>query len=397
MSVGYANAAGTVEDQEFEIIEGAAPAGSISASAGAMAKFMIAYLNYGRLGEVRVLEQETARRMLERAFTHDERLNGMALGFYEKSSHGLRILGHGGDTGWFHTDLAIVPSEDLGVFVSYNTAAGGQLSFGRFLKAFLDHYYPVTDPPAAVRVERAELERLAGVYRFNRGSYTTFEKALRLATPVTVGVTEDDRLLVSSPLGPQRFYHVGGGLYREVDGPMELAFREDESGRVTHAFLSLVPIMALERVGTLSSPALHLTLLAIAIGVMVVTLVSLPVAWYVRRRYGVSPGGPGERRARLVALLVAIVDVAFVIGAFALLAVGSGLLLRGETTWITVVLAVGVVAAILTIALLISTVLVWRRGYWSVWGRLRYSVAAAAAVVFLLVLNTWNLLGFKLG
>jgi len=63
-------------------------------------------------------------RLHSRAFTHDPRIPGFALGFYEKSSHGLRIIGHGGDTQWFHTDMAIMPEENIGVFVSYNTQTG---------------------------------------------------------------------------------------------------------------------------------------------------------------------------------------------------------------------------------------------------------------------------------
>src|SRR5262249_62293069 len=87
--------------------------------------------------------------MHARAFGHDRRLPGFALGFYEKTSHGLRIIGHGGDTQWFHTDLALIPDEKLGVFVSYNTNTGGELSFSPFLTQFLDHYYPIS-PSAGV-------------------------------------------------------------------------------------------------------------------------------------------------------------------------------------------------------------------------------------------------------
>src|SRR5215217_3600406 len=108
-----------------------------------MAKFMLAHLQ----GGAGILADSTTARMHARAFGHDPRLPGFALGFYEKSSHGLRIIGHGGDTQWFHTDLALVPDQKLGVFVSYNTNSGGELSFSQFLNEFLDHYYPA---PATV-------------------------------------------------------------------------------------------------------------------------------------------------------------------------------------------------------------------------------------------------------
>ncbi|MGH2628527.1 MAG: serine hydrolase domain-containing protein, partial [Anaerolineales bacterium] len=130
MSQGYEFSQGRHVPQKFEIVNGASPAGSISASAVDMSKFMLAHLGGGALGGVRILGEETARRMYARAFGHDPRLPGFCLGFYEKSSHGLRIIGHGGDTQWFHTDLALIPEANLGLFVSYNTASGGELSFG---------------------------------------------------------------------------------------------------------------------------------------------------------------------------------------------------------------------------------------------------------------------------
>src|SRR4029079_6409660 len=147
-----------------------------------MAKFMIAHLNDGEFNGQRILGDSTAKRMHARAFTHDPRLPGFALGFYEKTSHGLRIIGHGGDTQFFHTDLALVPDEKLGVFVSYNTVTGGELSFGPFLTQFIDHDCPTPSPPVAPSASAGkEAQRVAGEYEFNRRSYTTFQKAIGLA------------------------------------------------------------------------------------------------------------------------------------------------------------------------------------------------------------------------
>src|SRR3954462_8460172 len=114
MSNGYIYAAGGFRRQKFEIVN-AAPAGSIASSATDMAKFMIAHLNNGQYKGQRILADSTAQRMHRRAFTHDPRLNGFALGFYEKATHGRHIMGHGGDTRFVHSDLALVPDEKLGV------------------------------------------------------------------------------------------------------------------------------------------------------------------------------------------------------------------------------------------------------------------------------------------
>ena len=129
MSGGFKWAGGEFKSEKFEIVH-PAPAGSIGSSATDMAKFMLAHLGNGAYNGQRILAESTAVRMHTPTFTHDPRIPGFALGFYQKSSHGLEIIGHGGDTGWFHSDLALIPSERVGVFVSYNTNTGGELSFG---------------------------------------------------------------------------------------------------------------------------------------------------------------------------------------------------------------------------------------------------------------------------
>jgi CubicO group peptidase (beta-lactamase class C family) len=396
MSVGYANEGGDVTQKDFEVIGWAAPAGSVSASAESMSRFMIAHLQDGEYEGTRILGEETARRMHQRVFEHDDRLPGIAYGFYEQNSHGLRMIGHGGDTQWFHTNLTLIPDEDVGVFVSYNTAAGGLLSFRPFLQAFLDHYYPVEGTPVDAAVGAGDLGRYAGVYRMNRMSFSTFEKVMGLIAPVKIGADEGG-LVVQSPLGDAHFASVGSGLFEEVDGTDRLSFREDGAGRVTHAFLGSVPIMTFERVGTLQSPGFHLTLLGLALAVFVITFVALPVRLILRRKFPeIRAYTAPERRARVIAWFVALINLAFVLG-FVTLASDSAALIEGSTGGLSFVLTFGVLGALLTVGVAVYAVLAWKNGLWTRWGRVRYTAFATCAVAFVLVLNYWNLIGWRLG
>jgi CubicO group peptidase (beta-lactamase class C family) len=396
MSVGYSGSGNNLKAEYFETIGGAAPAGSMSASAGAMAKFMIANLQSGQLGENRILSEETVRLMHERLFTHDERLPGFAHGFYEKSSHGLRIIGHGGDTQWFHTDLALVHSENLGVFVSYNTGSGGQLSFGPFLDAFLDHYYPLDDMATAPAID-VDLERYTGSYLFNRQSYTTFEKALTLlGGPVEIAA-DDSTLILDSPLGSQNYVPVGENLFVERRDGNRLSFREDDAGSITHAFLANAPMMAMERVGGLSDPALHTALLGLAAVVFALTVLALPVRAWMRRRYAeVRRDTSEEKRARWVAWTTALCGLAFGVGLVMVLSNFTAIM-TGSTGGLRFVLTLGVVTALLAVATVVFAVMAWRGGYWTTWGRVRYTVFASVAVTFVMLLNYWNLLGWRIG
>lgn len=76
MSQGYSWTGGRFVPKKWEIITGAAPAGSVSASATDMAKFMLAHLGNGQLGDQRILADSTARLMHSRLFGHDPRIPG---------------------------------------------------------------------------------------------------------------------------------------------------------------------------------------------------------------------------------------------------------------------------------------------------------------------------------
>ncbi len=103
------------------------PAGSLSSSGADMARFMMAHLQDGQLGDARILRPETARLMHSRLFALDQAANAMAYGFYEESRHGHRIIGHAGDTVYFHSDLHLIPDAGVGFFVSHNSAGRGAI------------------------------------------------------------------------------------------------------------------------------------------------------------------------------------------------------------------------------------------------------------------------------
>ena len=107
MAKSYKVEAGTFKEEPFEIVANFGPAGALSATATDMLRFSQAIINGGELDGNRILRSETVDEMLTRNFTHDDRLMGMLLGFYETDYNGHRVVGHGGDTVWFHSDLAI--------------------------------------------------------------------------------------------------------------------------------------------------------------------------------------------------------------------------------------------------------------------------------------------------
>src|SRR6476661_7265458 len=169
MSSGYRLGSG--KSKPFEIIE-EAPAGALAATAADLSHFMIAHLQGGTFENGQILRPETTAKMHERQFGVSPALNGMCLGFYEESRNGHRIIGHGGDTIYFHSDLHLMPDTGLGFLVLYNSAGKGDISPRTALwEHFLDRYFPYT--PSKVEklaTADADAKTVTGHYLSSRRS-----------------------------------------------------------------------------------------------------------------------------------------------------------------------------------------------------------------------------------
>ena len=117
------------------------PAGGLSSTAVDISNFMIAHLQNGVYNGQRILNKEIIKKMHENQFSPGHDMVGWTLGFQEMKINGKRIIHHGGDTFNFHTGLYLIPTENIGLFVSYN---GSQAVDARdnLIEAFMDRYYP---------------------------------------------------------------------------------------------------------------------------------------------------------------------------------------------------------------------------------------------------------------
>lgn len=269
MSTGYSYEDGVFKEEEFELINGLGPAGSMSATAADMAKFMIAHLNNGNYGGNRILQEETARLMHSQLFTHDPRLNGNAHGFWERNLNSLQMIGHEGDTFLFHTLLTLNLEENIGLFVSYNSAGAGMRAREQLLRAFLNRYYPIPElpdlKPSPGFEERAK--RFTGSYGITRAASTTYEKVTSLLMVASICTTDEETLLLKLPagLGSMQWVEVGPLVFQELGGQETLIFREDDNGKITHAFLSQFPIAACVKLAWYETPVFHLSLFALSL------------------------------------------------------------------------------------------------------------------------------------
>lgn len=396
LAIGYRYRNGAFEAGRFEYV-GIPPAGSMSATATDMSRFMLAHLGSGAHDGARILNTTTARTMHGQQFAHDSRLNGMAYGFVEQDQNGERVIAHGGATELFHTQLVLLPEHDVGLFVSYN-APGGGIAGTQFVEAFLDRYYPgeevtLTTPDGAA--ERAA--SLTGEYRSTRVPYTTWWKFAALQQVVQVQATPQGDLVTSLPggaqfgIGPTRWVEVEPMVYREAGGDDTLVFREDGEGQL-RAFFGSNPAAAYERLAWYETS--NATLLAV-VGSLLLFL-SAGLLWLVLASYRWRTGQqPWSHRTWAARGLVAGLGVLLLVflGGLASVASDPYSVFAGESGLVQVTLLVPYVVLLLTLGVVGFAVLSWRTREWSVPSRLHYTLLAIVALLVVWEFVYWRFIG----
>jgi CubicO group peptidase (beta-lactamase class C family) len=399
MSSGYALASD--ESKGFENIN-AFPAGSMSSSAVDMSKFMLAHLQGGKLGEAQILKPETAKLMHSRLYGMDDAMPAMAHGFYEEPQNGKRIIGHGGDTMWFHSDLHLVLEKGVGFFMSYNSQSRGHSSPREVIwSAFLDRYFP-NPLPNEPTVENAmqEAQAVAGNYIGSRRPEGSAFRALGLMQQFTVAVAEDGTIQTSMLMDangkPKKYRAIGQGKFREVDGQDMLVFKPDQDGNMR--VVTSYPFMTFTKVGLLDNGKILLPVVGISLTIMLFTLILWFVAWIVRRRYGHKLElSPLEWKLRWAVRIIFALNLIFVISfaAFVLYAFSNlEVLSDAGNNKLRIIQILGVVASLGALVVFYNAIQTWRSKNFRIWGKLQSVVFVLATLGVLWLVYAGNLLRF---
>ncbi|MDE2053521.1 MAG: beta-lactamase family protein [Xanthomonadaceae bacterium] len=369
LAKGYASASDG-DAKPFELAN-PAPAGAMTSSALDMANFMITQLQDGRFGNTRILSQRTAELMHSPQHASAPGLNGFDLGFYQENRNGQRIIGHGGDTIVFHSDLHLLLDADVGLFMSFNSAGkNGAINDVRsaIFHAFLDRYFPwhVAEEPT-YKDAKSDASLVAGSYESSRRNVSAL-RFLYLFGQANVQALPDGTITVSmlnDPAGsPLHWREIGPLHYREVDGQALLDFVADARGRILYLATSENPTSILQRMPARLNPAMFMPLLGIALAILLATLLIWLGGWLIRRHYGgILVLSRVQRATRRLSRLGVLVCITTVFGWFLFIVAISAnelLLVRGALTpWMYLLYAMGVPALIGALAVIANAAIAW--------------------------------------
>ena len=399
MSKGYSVASQPA--RYFELV-GPAPAGSLSTTGADMARFMIAEMKAYTGADSTLLGKETAQRMQTTMFRPVPPSVGMAVGFFERDRNGHRVREHGGDTQFFYSKLAMFVDDGVGIFMSFNST-GKEGAVGKIREAlfaqFTERYFPAPLPELAKApqaVERAQ--HVAGRYAASRRAETTFFKLFTLLGQGNVAPTADGALTVPGLDGlngqPREWQEVAPFVWRDKNGPEQVAVKMDGDRVQMLSADEVGGILVMLPVPWQQSSAWILPVICIATVVLVLTVLMWPIAAWRRRRRGTPLAlSPRELSIYRVARVVALIDVAFLLGWMGIVSAGSADLAAYDgrlDTWFYVLHILGLIGAVGALVALWNgwLAIAGKRG----WKATTWNVGLAASCVAI----TWFAFAFHL-
>ncbi len=395
-----------------------APSGGLRTTAADMSHFLLALLNGGEHDGVRILDESTTRLMFNRRFAPHPKTSGISCGLFEHLENGRQLFLRDGDGVGTRSRMVLFPEENLGFFISYNS--GDSNLRLDIVSAFLDRYYPAdgSTGPTPMDDHKNRTRRLAGTYRPLQADVTSFAKSMYFFEQLIEIKTTDEGYLsiATNSMGDEKSSAFGGfegtslwvevePLYFErVDGKGQLAFVQDESGKVTQMISGQgyhSTFLRLPWHETQTFQRVLIVLVAFLIISMVIfSLVVWPLGGLIRKLRKPSKQRPvswAEVTARLWLTLVGGMLALFLLRTF-------GALYGGELPHFVWGISKNMVdslnslylPALLALPLPILVVLAWSKHWWRLSSRVHYTLVTLAVFAGIWWAHYWNLLGFRM-
>jgi hypothetical protein len=267
-----------------------APAGALAATGADMGKFMIAQLASGGP----LLNPATAQLMHAPANKPYSALPAMALGFYHENRNGLDIVGHGGDTVFFHSDLHLFLEKNVGLYISMNStgkAGAAHPLREQLFEEFTDRYFPAPQPDLpTLGTAKQHGQALAGHYVSSRAGGFNFLRLVALLGETKVAIDGDNYLVVSSITDaagtPRKWREIGPWLWQEVNGTDKLQANLNDDGSVKMFSISaFAPIIEFLPAPASMDAGWILPVACVALLILLLAALGWPIVALVRRRY----------------------------------------------------------------------------------------------------------------
>jgi hypothetical protein len=342
----------------------------------------------------RLLSEATWHMWHKRVYNDSEGADDMIGGFRQGEIAGLKTINHSGGT-QFSSDMTILPSLDLGVFVSVNSdsrnANPTQIPHMVVLRALGRQNDPTEFNH---RYDAEAAAELVGTYVINRRTYSTAEKFSSLRRDTKISVGKDGEAIATSGGRIQSYYPVGNDIWRTASGNRYKVYR-DQKGQVFR-ISTYLGITTMDRVGFLGSSFGFNLMLGLALIFSITTLLG---SWWRRGRK--VPASPLGNRLSVVPITVAtiwlLLGISIVWVILTIASIDATKFQSGEVAYPPFSLKVGLlmsnIAVLAALGQLLTVVPVWLKSGWSIWRRIHFTVYSVILALAVIVMWNWNMIG----
>ena len=365
-------------------------AGGVSSSAADMGRFGQALLNGGELDGQRILKPETLALMWTPQFRASDQLPPICMGFYQDWRNNLRWIGHEGDLIAFHSLFFVEPQQKIVLFVSFNSAGGGNQPRPEIINFFSDRYFPEGPKIDFQNTAVSQLKAIEGEYESTRRSDSTKLHVFNLFGQRKASVDKEGVLTIENVKDlrghPVKFKTIGKDLWQAQDDQDRLFAIRDARGKVVRLAVNF-PGVQLQRVPWYENELFVLPSLMASLGILVLvvlaTLIRIGRRIFLRRRPKLMPQ-PGTVWLTFAPRMASVVWVVF-LGALAGFFAAKGDDLMPPTPdwyqWFVVLNWTTGVALLLSLLTVISAIRIWWRPHTRRITMIKFTLVALACVI----------------
>ena len=372
------------------------PAGGVLTTGDDIARFMIAHLQNGQYGDVRILNEATAKEMHSRQYSADPRMQGSAGQFFEDNVNGYAAIQHAGDLPGFASLLYLIPEKNAGFFVSSNVDRDELRQL--LTKVFMDRFYPAISPPPPMRSSADFRQRAAsyvGRYRDNRHEEKGLAKVASMLSEVHVSPGENDgELVVQGGDRATRVVELDPGLFRNEDADHRVLFTPGNAttpGRMDSEHASFRKLAVWE-----TTPVQQL-FIATVLFVFLTTIIGAIGRGFSRgvlRRADATDRT--TRIARRLAFGAAVLNIVMLIGlGWGLMGTDPNEFLFGMPLQFKAILCLPPITTALAAGMVIALLFLLFGRVLTAGAKFRYAIVTVAAAAMVPFFWYWNLYGFR--
>lgn len=374
----------------------ALPAGSLIANAREMGQFMQLLLRRDSI----LLSSASYERLFTQQFTNDPNLPGYTLGMEVQNYHGRQVLAKGGQVPGFLSLLLLIPDEDLGLFISFNTDADDFLEL--FLSEFKRRFFSKEEGKLLAPIA-GDVTEYAGHYSNLRTSFESFEGFFLLfQAHFELQKTSDNGLRAYHNGGWQSYHMVLKDVFQHTSNPdVFISFQRNETGEISRMYRS-------QSVGGIQVPSSYFRLKwwerprflndEYPVALLVIPIYALlPLVWitvfFIRKRnqrFLMTAKIPTYYH--LVALGFLALFFWNIVGFFIPLLKEREALLFGLSDELLSIRYFNIAMSTSAMILLILSLVLWIKKEGNIWIRVYYTIYSLIAFSYVTLLYRWHFL-----